>query len=450
MKTLRIGSGAGYGGDRIEPAIDLIERGNLDYIIFECLAERTISLAQKAKQKDPTKGYNDLFEYRFDKILDALKNHHVKVITNMGAANPKSAAQQCRDMAIEKGLSHLKIAYVEGDDKSQVLDDYMHYQVLETGKTLADIHGEILSANGYIGCAGIIEALKNNADIVITGRVADPSLSVGPLVYEFGWSMDDYDKLGKATWVGHLLECAGQVTGGYFADPGYKDVPDLWNLGFPIIEVDETGNGIVTKLDNTGGMVTTETVKEQTLYEIQDPHNYFTPDVIADFSHVIVEQLGKDRVKISGATGKAPNGYYKTSVGYHDCYIGEGQISYGGSHALNKAKLAKEILEKRFALIGLEYEEMRFDYIGYNSLYQDYITEAMGNVVPNEVRLRVAARVKDLNNAQMVGNEVEALYTNGPYGGGGAVKNIKDIISIASIFIPVDHFTVTVGYMEVE
>lgn len=450
MKTLRIGSGAGYGGDRIEPAIDLIERGNLDYIIFECLAERTISLAQKAKQKDPTKGYNDLFEYRFDKILDALKNHHVKVITNMGAANPKSAAQKCHDMAIEKGLSHLKIAYVEGDDKSQVLDDYMHYQVLETGKTLADIHGEILSANGYIGCAGIIEALKNNADIVITGRVADPSLSVGPLVYEFGWSMDDYDKLGKATWVGHLLECAGQVTGGYFADPGYKDVPDLWNLGFPIIEVDETGNGIVTKLDNTGGMVTTETVKEQTLYEIQDPHNYFTPDVIADFSHVIVEQLGKDRVKISGATGKAPNGYYKTSVGYHDCYIGEGQISYGGSHALNKAKLAKEILEKRFALIGLEYEEMRFDYIGYNSLYQDYITEAMGNVVPNEVRLRVAARVKDLNNAQMVGNEVEALYTNGPYGGGGAVKNIKDIISIASIFIPIDHFTVTVGYMEVE
>lgn len=450
MKTLRIGSGAGYGGDRIEPAIDLIEKGNLDYIIFECLAERTISLAQKAKRKNPTKGYNDLFEYRFDKILNALKKHSVKVITNMGAANPKSAAQKCYDMAKEKGLSHLKIAYVEGDDKSQMLSDYMHYKVLETGKTLADIHGEILSANGYIGCAGIIEALKNGADIIITGRVADPSLSVGPLVYEFGWSMDDYDKLGKATWIGHLLECAGQVTGGYFADPGYKDVPDLWNLGFPIIEVDETGNGIVTKLEHTGGIVTTETVKEQTLYEIQDPHNYFTPDVIADFSHVIIEQAGKDRVKISGATGKAPNGYYKTSVGYHDCYIGEGQISYGGSNALNKAKLAKEILEKRFMLTGLEYEEIRFDYIGYNSLYQDHITESMGSIIPNEIRLRVAARVKDLKNAQMVGNEVEALYTNGPYGGGGAVKNIKDIISIASIFIPADHFTITVGYMGVE
>lgn len=450
MKILRIGSGAGFGGDRIEPAIDLIERGNLDYIIFECLAERTISLAQKAKQKDPEMGYNDLFEYRFDKILDALKKHKVKVITNMGAANPKSAAKKCQEMAIEKGLSNLKIAYVEGDDKSATLKDYINYEVLETGKTLADIDGEILSANGYIGCFGIVEALKNNADIVITGRVADPSLAVGPLVYEFGWRMDDYEKLGKATWVGHLLECAGQVTGGYFADPGYKDVPDLWNLGFPIIEVDENGDGVVTKLDHTGGMVTTQTVKEQTLYEIQDPQNYFTPDVIADFSHVKVEQAGQDRVKISGASGKAPNGYYKTSIGYHDCYIGEGQISYGGSNALKKAELAKEILEKRFELIGLNYEEIRFDYIGYNSLYMDHISQKMGTDVPNEIRLRVAARVKNLKDAAFVGNEVEALYTNGPYGGGGAVKNIKDIISIASIFIPADHFKILVGYTEVK
>lgn len=450
MKTVKIGSGAGYGGDRIEPAIDLIKRGNLDYIMFECLAERTISLAQKAKQKDPNKGYNDLFEYRFDKILDALKDNRVKVITNMGAANPKSAALKCQEMATKKGLSNLKIAYVEGDDKSDALDDYMDYRVLETGKTLADIEGEILSANGYIGCAGIVEALKNGADIVITGRVADPSLAVGPLVYEFGWDMQNYDKLGKATWIGHLLECAGQVTGGYFADPGYKDVPDLWNLGFPIIEVDENGDGIVTKLDHTGGMVTTQTVKEQTLYEIQDPHNYFTPDVIADFSHVTVKQISKDRVAIAGATGKAPNGYYKTSVGYHDCYIGEGQISYGGHNALNKTKLAREILEKRFELIGLEYEEIRFDYIGFNSLYMDTISQNMGNYTPNEIRLRVAVRVKDLKNAEMVGNEVEALYTNGPYGGGGAVKNIKDIISIASIFIPIEHFNITVGYREVK
>lgn len=450
MKTLRIGSGAGYGGDRIEPAIDLIKRGNLDYIIFECLAERTISLAQKAKQKDPNKGYNDLFEYRFDKILDVLKENKVKVITNMGAANPQSAAKRCQEMALDKGLTHLKIAYVEGDDIGKCLKDYMNYQVLETGKPLSSIKGEIISANGYIGCAGIVEALKNGADIVITGRVSDPSLTLGPLVYEFGWSMDDYEKLGKGTWIGHLLECAGQVTGGYFADPGYKDVPELWNLGFPIIEVDETGDGIVTKLNKTGGLVTTQTVKEQTLYEIQDPHNYFTPDVIADFSQVKVEQIKKDVVRIFGASGKKPNGYYKTSVGYHDCYIGEGQISYGGHNALNKAKLAQEILEKRFEITGLEFEEIRFDYIGLNSLYMDTISKNMGDYIPNEIRLRVAARMKDLKNAEMIGNEVEALYTNGPYGGGGAVKNIKDIISIASIFVPVDDFKITVGYMEVK
>ena len=242
MKTIRIGSGAGYAGDRIEPAIDLIERGNLDYIIFECLAERTISLAQKAKMEDQKKGYNALFEYRFDRILDALKKHSVKVITNMGAANPYHAALKCQEMAQSKGLTNLKIAYVEGDDISSRLNDYQEYVTIETKKPLSAINGDVLSANGYIGCVGIVEALKNGADIVITGRVADPSLSLGPLVYEFGWSMDDYEKLGKGTWVGHLLECAGQVTGGYFADPGYKDVPELWNLGFPIIEVDENGD----------------------------------------------------------------------------------------------------------------------------------------------------------------------------------------------------------------
>ena len=352
-------------------------------------------------------------------------------------------------MAKEKNLTHIKIAYVEGDDISCQLQNYMDYQVMETGQPLMAIDGDILSANGYIGIKGIVEALENNADIIITGRVADPSLALGPLVYEFGWAMDDYDKLGKGTWIGHLLECAGQVTGGYYADPGYKDVPELWNLGFPIIEVDETGDGIVTKLPHTGGIVTTETVKEQTLYEIQDPVQYFTPDVIADFSHVKVEQLEKDIVKISGATGHAPNGYYKTSVGYHDCYIGEGQISYGGCNALAKAQLAKEVLKHRFEMIGFNADEIRYDYIGLNSLYQDHISNQLLQGVSFELRLRVAARVKDYAQAQIVGNEVEALYTNGPSGGGGATKNIKDIISIASILVPTDHFEITVGYLEV-
>ncbi len=451
MKTVRIGSGAGYAGDHIEPAIDLIKYGNLDYIIFECLAERTISLAQKAKRSNPELGYNELLEYRFERILDALKDESIKtkVITNMGAANPVSAAKKVRKMANERGLNALKIAYVTGDDIGDRLKDYMTgYTVMETGKNLSDIDGEILSANGYIGIKGILEALNAGADIIITGRVADPSLALAPLVYEFGWSLTDYEKLGRGTWVGHLLECAGQVTGGYYAVPGIKDVPDLWNLGFPIIEVDEEGNGVVTKLPQAGGMVTESTVKEQTLYEIQDPCNYYTPDVIADFSKVTTEQVGKDRVYISGASGKAPNGFYKTSVGYHDCYIGVGEISYGGEEALAKAELAKEILEKRFELIGLKYEEVRFDYIGVNSLFKDAISSKMQSGAPCEVRLRVAARCKELAEARRVGNEVEALYTNGPSGGGGAEKQIKDIVSIASILVPVEHFNISIGFAD--
>lgn len=447
MKKIRIGSGAGFGGDRIEPAIELIKRGDLNYIIFECLAERTISLAQKEKQKDPNKGYNDLLEYRFERILDALKKTKVKVITNMGAANPKAAALRIKKMAEEKKLN-LKIAYVWGDDITEKLHDYMDYIVMETKRPLSEIKGKILSANGYIGIKGIVEALENNADIVITGRVADPSLALAPLVYHFNWAMNDYEKLGKGTWIGHLLECGGQVSGGYFADPGYKDVKDLWNLGFPIVEVDEDGDAVVTKLVDTGGVVNEMTVKEQTLYEIQDPANYFTPDVTADFSQVQIRQIDENRVSISHANGKAPNGFYKTSIGYHDYYIGEGEISYGGTNALAKARLAKEILEKRFSIINLEYEEIRYDYIGINSLYGNDIAKKMSQANPAEVRLRVAARCKNKDQAAKVGNEVEALYTNGPSGGGGATKNIKDIISIASILVPVEHFNIKVCYLE--
>lgn len=457
MKTIRIGSGAGYGGDRIEPAIDLIMRGELDYIIFECLAERTVSIAQKRRRENPDLGYNDLFDYRFTRILDAFAELRAegkaapRVVTNMGAANPAAAAARCRDMAAERGLSGLKIACVTGDDKTDELDRYLGYVTIETGAPLSDIDGEILSANGYIGCSGIVRALEGGADVVITGRVADPSLALGPLVHEFGWAMDDYERLGRGTWVGHLLECAGQVTGGYFADPGFKDVPDLWNLGFPIIEVDEQGNGVVTKLPGTGGLVSEATVQEQSLYEIQDPKNYFTPDVIADFSQIHIEQDGADRVRIHGAGGKAPNGFYKTSVGYHDCFIGEGQISYGGQTALPKAELARQIIEKRFELIGLETEETRFDYIGVNSLYGDAVSDAIrgeGAQVPTEVRLRVAARTKTAEEAREVGREVEALYTNGPSGGGGATASVRDIVSIASILIPSDHFHVDVKLLE--
>lgn len=452
MRKLRIGSGAGFGGDRIEPAVDIIKKGDLDYIIFECLAERTIALAQMQKLKDPNKGYNEMFEYRMEKILPICVEKKVKVITNMGAANPLAAAKVTKQIAEAMGIRKLKIAAVLGDNVFSNIHRYLELEIMENGEKLETIKPLTISANAYIGTEGIVKALKNGADIVITGRVADPSLVLAPLIYEFGWKYDDYEMLGKGTLAGHLLECAGQVTGGYYADPGYKDVPDLWNLGFPIGEIYDNGDIIITKLKDAGGMVTVDTCKEQILYEIQDPEKYYTPDVVADFSKVTVEQLEENKVLIKGASGTQKTGFFKTSIGYKDCYIGEGEISYGGSGALDRVLLAGEIIRRRLEYLNLPVEELRIDYIGVNSLYKDELSNTINKRSDNfgEVRLRIAARTLKRETAEIIGNEVEALYTNGPAGGGGARKYVREIVSIASVLIPEEDINVKVSYEEVK
>ena len=451
MKKVRVGSGAGYGGDRIEPAVDIMTYGNLDYIIFECLAERTISLAQLEKLKDKNKGYNELLEYRMEKIIPLCVEKKVKVITNMGAANPLAAAEVVKRIAEEKNIKNLKIAAVLGDDVFSEIKSYMDYEIIETGEKIESIKDKIISANAYIGVKGIIEALENNADIIITGRVADPALVLAPLIYEFGWKEDEYDKLAKGIVAGHLLECGAQVCGGYYADPGYKDVPDLWNIGFPIADIYEDGEINLSKLEKSGGVISTETCKEQLIYEIHDPENYLTPDVIADFSEISVEDMGKDRVSIKGAKGKKKTGLLKTSVGYKDCYIGEGEISYGGSGAYERAKLAGDVIKKRLEYIKLPIEELRIDFIGVNSLFKDKISDSISDFRSDytEVRLRVAARTKTKEDAKIIGNEVEALYTNGPAAGGGVRKYVREIISIASILIPEESIKTEVVYREV-
>lgn len=433
MRTIRIGDGAGYGGDRVEPALDLIRCGNLDYIIFECLAERTIAIAQQEKEKDSQKGYNELLEYRMSQILPLLRKHKVRIITNMGAANPRAAVEVTGSMAAEYGLSDLKVMGVIGDDIMDRVGRYMEYNILETGEPLKSIKDNIISANAYIGVRGIVEALRQGADIVITGRVADPALTLAPAVYEFGWSADDYSKLGKGTVMGHLLECGAQVCGGYFADPPYKTVPDLWNVGFPIGEITEDGDITISKLPQAGGLVSRETVSEQLIYEIHDPSAYYTPDVTADFSGITLEE-DDGAVRVNGASGKAGNGKYKVSVAYKDGFMGEGEISYTGSGAVERAELAIKIIKKRLEPWKDQIQEVRYDIIGINSLHGD-ITGAAG-CPPAECRVRVAARSKDRAAAGMVGKEVEALYTNGPAGGGGARQHVKEVIAIASIFVP--------------
>ncbi|MFD2184845.1 acyclic terpene utilization AtuA family protein [Rhodoplanes azumiensis] len=432
MRTIRIGSGAGYSGDRIEPAVELAEKGDIDYLVFECLAERTIALAQQAKMKNPAAGYDPLLDARMKAVLPLCKQKGVRIVTNMGAANPDAGAQKTIEIARALGLKGLKVAAVSGDD---VLDQIRETprKLEETGGSTTDLGNRIVSANAYVGVTSIVEALALGADVVITGRAADPALFMAPLVREFGWAMDDWDKLGKGTVVGHLLECAGQVTGGYFADPGVKDVDGLGRLGFPIGEVAEDGTLVVTKVASAGGKVTPQTVKEQLLYELHDPKNYFQPDVIADFSQVAVEAIGPDRVRVTGGTGRPKTDTLKVSVGYIDSYIGEGQMSYAGPGAVARGQLALDIVRERLSIMGVKTTELRFDLIGIDSLHGR--TRSAGHD-PYEVRARVAGRTETLAEAVKIGNEVETLYTNGPAGGGGAFKVAREVVAVQSVLLP--------------
>jgi len=443
-RIVRLGAGAGFARDRIEPALDLARRGKLDYLIFECLAERTIALAQQQKQKSPELGYDPMFEARMRAVLPIQREQGFRIVTNMGAVNPAAAGRLAKAIAEELNISGLKIAVVEGDDVlPQVKRSSTRF--LETGDPLSTRSNELIAANAYLGVAGICEALEAEADIVICGRVSDPALFLGPLVHEFGWSMTDWDRLGKGTLVGHMLECAGQVTGGYFADPGYKDVADLGHLGFPIGEVSAAGDLVVTKLPGTGGCVTAATCKEQLIYEIHDPSAYYQPDVIADFSEVRIEEVGQDRVRLTGAKGAPRPADLKVSVAYRDGYIGEAQISYAGAGAAAKARLAGDIVRQRLALAEVDIDELKIDLIGIDSLHGNSLG---GSADPYEVRLRVAARVKTQTLAEAVAREVESLYTNGPAAGGGVAHLNREVIAVQSVLLPREQANAVVTVLE--
>jgi len=444
-RRVRIGAGAGYSGDRIEPAVELAEHGQLDYLVFECLAERTIAIAQQARRKDPSLGYDPLLDARMQAVLPVAARKRVRIVSNMGAANPGAAARRTAQIARSLGLAGLKVAAVEGDDVLDVvLRGALRFE--ESGDEVAAYRERIVSANAYLGAAPIVDALAAGADVVLTGRVADPSLFAAPLIHAFGWRMDDWDTLGAATVVGHLLECAGQVTGGYFADPGYKDVPDLARLGFPIGEVAADGSVVITKVPHAGGRVSAATCKEQLLYEIHDPAHYLQPDVVADFTRVAVVEEAPDRVRVTGGRGTARPDTLKVSVAYVDGHIGEGQISYGGPGALARARLALDIVRERLALTGVAATELRFDLIGVDALYGDATPAVRGE--PAEVRVRVAGRATTADEAARIGNEVETLYTNGPAGGGGAFKSTREVIAVQSVLLPRAAVTPSFSFVE--
>jgi hypothetical protein len=430
-KTVRIGSGAGYSGDRVDPAVELAAKGNLSYLVFECLAERTIALAQKSRLANPESGFDPLLEERMEAVLPICANSGIRIISNMGAANPAAAAALTSSIARRLGLAGLRIASITGDDVLSLIRAG-DFKFCENGVPVNSVSDRLVSANAYVGAETLVEALTAGADIILTGRVADPSLFLAPLIHESGWPMNDWDRLGQGTVIGHLLECAGQLTGGYFADPGYKDVPSLASLGFPLAEVSADGSAVLTKVEGSGGALTRATCVEQLLYEIQDPAAYFTPDVVADFSQVSIEEIAPDRVRVSGGKGRPRPDTLKVSIGYRDGYVGEGQISYAGPGALARANLAKEILGVRLAQRDLT--ELRFDLIGVNSILGDQLSKS--DCEPSEVRLRAVGRAGSMRSASIVPREMEALYTNGPAGGGGVSTSTGERIAILSTLVP--------------
>ncbi|MFP8778968.1 acyclic terpene utilization AtuA family protein [Hydrogenophaga sp. RWCD_12] len=438
MRPYRIGAGAGYAGDRIDPAIDLAERGQLDALVFECLAERTIALAQLRRRADPESGFDPMLMARMWAVLPACVAHGTTVITNMGAANPLAAGHAVLSVAKALGLPRLRVAVVTGDD---VLDWMRQHDqpLMDSADTVRSLGDRLISANAYLGADALLPALQAKADVIITGRVADPSLFLAPLVHHFGWAADDWPRLGQGLVVGHLLECAAQVSGGYLADPGRVDVPDLHRVGFPMAEVQADGNAVISKLPGTGGRVDRLSCTAQLLYEVEDPAAYLQADVTGDFSQVRFTELGDHRVAVDGASGSARPEQLKVSLGYLDGFIGEGQISYAGPGARARGELALEILRQRLAdqrlqpsLAGLE---QRTELIGVNAMHGP----ALGaDREPYEVRVRLAVRCPTRVQAERVGHEVEALYLNGPAAGGGVTQSVREVVAVASTLMPRD------------
>ncbi len=433
--SIRIGAGAGYAGDRIPPAVELAERGQLDYLVFECLAERTIALAQLERRQQADKGFDPLLADRMRAVLPICLAQGTRIISNMGAANPLQAGQEVLRVAQELGLQGVKVAVVQGDDVlARLLKDGLNLPLIDSAAPLSSLQEQLISANAYLGADALLPALQSDAQVILCGRVADPALFLAPLMHEFGWAHNDWTPLGQGILVGHLLECAGQITGGYFADPGYKDVPNLARLGFPLAEVQADGTAVITKVAGSGGCVTVATCTEQLLYEIENPARYLQPDVVADFSRVELTPDGPDRVRATGANGQPRPDTLKVTVGYHDGYIGEGQMGYAGPGCVARGQLALELVRQRLRDAGLDQLETRCELIGVNSL----VHQAQASTEPNEVRLRVAVRAPTRREALLVANEVEALYTNGPAAGGGASKSVREVIAAAAVLVPRD------------
>ena len=432
-QTIVVGCGAGFSADRLDPACALAESGRIACLVLECLGERTLAHGHRDRMADPAAGFNRYLVPRLRALLPICRRNGTRIITNMGAANPKAAAETARATARELGITGLGIAYIEGDDVTAMLSK--DTVLPELGRTLGEVALSVVGANAYLGVEHMLPALATDAEVIITGRVADPSLFMAPIVHGFGWELDDWDRLARGTLAGHLLECGMQVTGGYFADPPFKPVPDLAYCGYPMAEIGADGAVVVTKLAEAGGCVNARTVKEQLLYEVHDPTGYLTPDVTADFSGARIEEIGPDRVRVTGIRGRARPESLKVTVGFDGGFQGEAGIGYAGPGAQGRAELAREVLMERIANLHQCRGRLRIDLIGMNSLHATAIERATDT---QDVRVHVAFAALERAEVETVMWEVESLLCCGPAGGGGFRGQIVPKVVTHSAFVARD------------
>ncbi len=426
---MRIGTGAGFSSDRLDPAVELAAHGGLDYLVFECIGERTLAFGHRDRMQDERRGFNPLLSRRLQAVLPHCRTHSTRVVTNMGVANPLGAAQDAVAAARQVGWQGCRVAAVTGDDVSDLITP--ETELLE-GMRVGETGHKYLGANAYLGADALLEGVEAEVDVLITGRVADPSLFLAPMRAHFGWQADDWTRLSRGTVVGHLLECAAQITGGYFADPGYKDVPDLARVGFPFAEVAEDGNAVITKLERAGGLVDERTVKEQLLYEVHDPTRYLTPDVTADFSRVQLRGDGTNRVCVAEADGSARPDQLKVTVAFDGGFLAEAGVSYAGPGARERGELACEILRERMHAVHGTNAPVRIDLIGVSSLHataKQYESNAQ------DVRVHAAMRASSREEAENLLWEVESLLCCGPAGGGGYRGSMTPSVITYSAFV---------------
>lgn len=434
MKTIRIASGQGFWGDWLEAPVRQVEGGQIDYLMLDYLAEVTMSIMQKQRSRDPKSGYAKDFVPLMERILPACVERNIKVIANAGGVNPHGCAQAVRAVAEKLGLSDkVKIGIVAGDDIMDRLDELIssgeELRSMDTNDPLSTVRPDIQSANVYFGAWPIVEALQQGAQIIITGRCTDTGLTLAPMIYEFGWREDDWDRLAAGTIAGHTIECGAQSSGGNCL-VDWESIPDLANVGFPIIEASEDGTFIITKHANTGGRITTAVVKEQLVYEMGDPKNYITPDCIADFTTIQLEDLGDNRVRFSGIKGRPATDSYKVSISYHLGYKAVGTLAYAWPDAYRKAQAGDKILRQRLENLGLKYEQMLTEFVGVNACHGPLSGEPDANIA--EVQLRIGVRSNEKAPVERFTKEIAPLVLTGPptvTGFAGGRPKVEEIVA---------------------